>query len=228
MRAVSLAASAVVFVLATSACASESEPPDLWAEYVGSVEVENDPIPSEGSVQDRAAQFAAFGSPDEVAAYLMSAHSCEGATAAECDLDGQYGMVSKTVRESAGDGAEVFVRYNVVEREDGSLEVMPLWVVVESGGDTLLVDSKGETYGGLEDFRNHNGLLDSGDWLLTARDPMDVEGVPELVTVTGHAWPVWIPWLIGGVGTLLALAAGFAVTVRIRRRRPRVRAEGTS
>lgn len=192
----------VAIALLLPACGS-AEPPtedqDLFWEYARSGDVKNDRFPTEESGEDRVANFASRYSRDEMQSILLSAFPCEEPVfGGECDLTGAVG-------EAAGD-EEVYGRSILVKHEDDSLELLTLYV---AGG--VLIDSTGETYGSLDEFRENNDLLDSSDLILAPQDITSTGGSSEVVRVSGAIETNWLPWILGGTGVLLVL--GFGVVV---------------
>lgn len=202
-------------LLLVSGCGSAEpsmSPGDLFMEYARSTDVRNDRFPSFGGSGDRLANFAAHGTPDQIRARLFQAFDCEAAggnfPVSRCDL-------TVPVKKSAESfGGKPHGRSIVVRHDDGSLELVTLYVVVD-GDRAVLVDPEGQTYTDLEDFRANNDLLDSDDTILTLRDVTSVPGEGEIVAVTGHTPPTWQWWLVGGGAVVVA--AGL-VTWLVRRR----------
>lgn len=213
-------------VMAVSGCGS-GEPSvttgELFEEYVGSTDVENDRFPDTGgSGEDRKSNFAAYYSADQLIGTLLRAYECDGreavnpAPAHPCRLTGP---VEEAAADFAGSGTKPLGRSVLVKHGDGSLEMLILYVVRASDGRARLIDGTGRTYTGLEDFRSRNDLLGSDDTMLTLRDITSVPGSGDIVTVTGHTAWTWQWWLIGGLAA--ALTAGAVVIVlrrRVRRR----------
>lgn len=203
MMRISLGLLAAVIALLPACGSTEpaaTEEPNLFGEYARSSNVKNDRFPTDGSARDRMASLASRHSADELLSILMSPFSCEEPVfGGECDLDGAVG-------EAAGD-EKVYGRSILVKHEDGSLELLTLYV---AGG--VLIDSTGETYGSLDEFRENNDLLDSDDLILAARDITSTDGGDgTLVTVSGAVETNWLPWILGGAGVLLVLGCGVVV-----------------
>jgi len=109
----------------------------------------------------------------------------------------------------------------VVEHKDRSLELITLYVVTE---ESALIDSDGKLYkGGLPDFRRHNDLLSSTDWMVAPDGITAVPGSGAIVEVTGHTPKPGTSWpLMGGAagGVVIVVAAG-TLFYLMRRRGPR-------
>lgn len=235
-----VAVAAASLTLTTSACSPEEASPgpdeDLLWEYIESNDVRNDRFPSGSDVgpEDRKATFAAYlGGPQDVLNALLSAFLCEGDEDEEagviypieeesaCDVNG---AVRNAVRDSVGADAEIWGRSVLVKHDDGSLELITLYVARSSddgeGGDdgAVLIDGDGETYtGGLDDFRDNNDLLDASDLILAPRNITNLEG-GRIVTVSGHTAEDRRAGLVAGIAAIVLLAAT-AITLDIRRRR---------
>ncbi|XVQ07366.1 hypothetical protein ACQP1W_32810 [Spirillospora sp. CA-255316] len=130
--------------------------------------------------------------------------------------------------ELAASGRQVYQRCALVKRNDGRLEIIRLYVVPETSRyptspnayyPTSLIDSRGRVYaGGLEDFRQHNELLDHRDYLLVARNVSAVLDNYEIVVVSGHTPPNRMPLIIGSFALVALIAFGVgARLIRARR-----------
>jgi hypothetical protein len=208
LRAAVIIGLVVLAALTVPACgSSESETPsptELFQEYIESTDVKNDPFGNGGSPEDRKANLAAHGSPQQILNGLLAEVPCDTVEEEECP--------------SAGSGTNQ--RHVLVKHEDGSLELMPLYVTRRSGKAAVLTDSKGETYtGGLEDFRQHNDLLSTDDLILTPRAITSTSG-SRLAVVSGHT-DTSRPWLIGGAAAVVAVVAGGLATRYVILRRSR-------
>jgi hypothetical protein len=225
MRGRSLAMiAAAILVTLVPGCGS-GEPPaspgELFGEYARSTDVRNDRFPNGGgSSEDRLANFASMGTPDQVAARLLRAYDCgDGATTTNqgsedwCEVDGR---VSQAAREFAGDAAKLFGRSVLVKHEDGQLELVTFYVVQRADGSARVIDRTGATYTDLEDFRSGNDLLDHGDAMLTLRNITSVPGEGDIVVVSGHTASTWQWWLLGGLAALAVLGAGAVIVRRLR------------
>jgi hypothetical protein len=221
----SLAAAVLVGVASVAGCGSTEpsvSPGELFGEYARATDVRNDRFPSTGgSSEDRLANFASMGTPDQIAGSLLRTYECgEGsssnrAPSNRCQLTGP---VIRAAADFAGAGAEPLGRSLLVKHDDGNLELITVYVVQRPDGEARLIDQNGETYTGLEDFRSGNDLLGHNDIMLTPRNITSVPGEGELVVVSGHTAPVWPWWLAGGLGVL---AVAGAVIVVARRRAAR-------
>jgi hypothetical protein len=147
-------------------------------------------------------------------AALLQTFKCGEAAANRCDLNG---TVIKAAQDFAGSAAEPFGRSILVKHEDGSLELVTLYVVQASGNQARLIDQTGRTYTDLEDFRANNDLLTDDDTMLTLRNITSVPGEGEVVAVTGHTASTWQWWLLGGTAVLALPGIGIVVFVRRRR-----------
>lgn len=216
MRASSVILAAFVAVIAVMASACGSPAPKisaskLFQEYTKSTDVKNDKFKSNGSSADRLANFAAYYSPEQLQAELLSASPCE--TADDCP---QGREVNEAVKDFTGAAAgTVSERSILVKRDGGSLELITLYVASKSDKNAVLIDPNGKSYTGLEDFRQNNDLFSSQDVILTPRDITAVPGKGEVVAVSGHTATNWRPWLIGGIVVVAVLGAGLVVTRRL-------------
>jgi hypothetical protein len=157
-----------------------------------------------------------MGPPEAIIGSLFYPAPCADADLEQCTPSS---AAYAAIEDFAGSDPEFFMRFILVRYEDETLELMPLYVARDSGGDAALIDTEGERYESLDDFRQRNDLLEYGDWIMTANDITDVEGEIDVVTVTGRTTPAWMPWLIGaGAAALLVIA----VAIVVRRRHPRV------
>ena len=135
--------------------------------------------------------------------------------------------VREAARDFAGSSNELFQRSVLVKREDGSLELVTLYVARASDKKTALIDSDGTAYtGGLEDFRQNNDLFSAQDVILAPEGIDSVPGEGKVVAVSAHTPLNWTPWAIGGAAVALLSAAGviasrrFAPQRRLRTRTP--------
>ncbi|GAB2994198.1 hypothetical protein GCM10023080_070750 [Streptomyces pseudoechinosporeus] len=210
LRSAVLTGLVVLAALTVPACGSSEpktpSPGELFGEYIDSTDVKNDPFGNGGTPEDRKANLAAHGTPQQILNGLLSAYPCDTVEDEDCP--------------SAG--SRTYQRHVLVKHEDESLELMPLYVTRRSGKAAVLTDSKGESYtGGLDDFRRHNDLLGTGDLVLTPRAITSTSG-SKLVVVSGHTdTDTWHPWLIGGAVTVVVLATGGLATREVIRHRSR-------
>ncbi|MDG9705741.1 hypothetical protein [Streptomyces sp. DH37] len=203
-----------VLVSACGSAAPETSTSELFGEYVKSTDVRNDVFTGSETSEDRLANIAAHYNPEQLKNALFSSHPCDPGSA--CAPTGAAG---RAVRDFAGADGKVFERRILAKRENGSLELITLYVARKPDGAAALVDSNGESYtGGLEDFRENNDLLGPDDVILTPRDITSVSGEGKLVTVYGHTAANWVPWLAGGAAVALLLGTGL---VLLRRPEPR-------
>lgn len=204
----------LALVLTLTAC-GEAQPTakrgDLLQEYFRSGDVKGDFVM--GSGEDRLANLASMGSPQDFVASLFSAHACDqpisvfGFTT-EC-------QVPAAARTNAG---ELLQRFVLVKHEDGTLELLRLTLARDAGGSLLLYDAQGGRYpDGLQDFRENNNLLDSADQVLTPEPITTTDGQFQLVVVTGKAnGSTWVWWLVGGLGAAVVLGLTTLLLVRAR------------
>jgi hypothetical protein len=205
-------------LLLVSGCGSaepSTSPADLFMEYARSTEVRNDRFPTNGGSEDRLANFASRGTPEQIRNLLFQAFDCEAAggdfPVSRCDA-------SVPVQQAAESfGGTLHGRSVVVKHGDGSLELVTLYVAAD-GDRAQLIDPEGETYTDLEDFRAGNDLLGADDQVLTLKNVTSVPGEGEFVVVTGQIPSTWQWWLLGGAGVILLLAVAGLVTRRARRR----------
>ncbi|TKG72186.1 hypothetical protein [Prauserella endophytica] len=209
-----VAVAAIALVLPACGAAEPGPPPNVFLEYARSGEVKNDRFPTDTSGEDRLANFAAHYTPEQLQTRLLSAFPC--AESEECRPNAR---VKQAWHDFAGQDGELFGRSVVARYEDGSLELVTLYVARKADGATLVIDSKGGTYSGLEDFRDNNDLFGTGDWMLAPRDLTAVPGEGEIVTVTGQLPARWQPWVFGGSGAVVVLAGTAVALRRLRDRR---------
>lgn len=175
--------------LLLSACGSGERPVpddvDLFGEYVRATNVKNDRIPTASTSADRLANIAAHYTPEVLKSQLFSAFPCTENSAARdglfdtsCDLNDE---VLAAVQSAGGDLNEIHGRVVIVKHEDGSFELLTLFVA-----NGKLIDSTGQTYTGLDDFRENNELLDADDLIMAPRNITAVPGEGELVTDWGR------------------------------------------
>jgi hypothetical protein len=212
---------AAALAVVVSGCGSD-EPSvtanELFGEYVRSTDVKNDRLPSTGgSSEDRMANFAAYYTVEQLRAVLLQTFEC-GLSDARNPEPSNRCELNRAVAKAASDfaGAEVtpLGRSVLVKHDDGSLELVTLYVVQRSGGEARLIDRTGRTYTDLEDFRANNDLLTDDDTMMTLRNITSVPGEGEVVAVTGHTPSTWQWWLLGGVAGLGLLGVGIALVVR--------------
>jgi hypothetical protein len=217
----------VLFGFIAAGCGSADEdPPDLFAEYAESADVVNDPFPTDSCCQDRQAQLAAIGGPETILSTLLSHHRCGREEPPFCDLKPSQRQAAS---DFAGDDAAIYVRGILVKDDDGTLEVMTLYVAENDEGDRVLIDWLGQTYdGGLSDFQANNGYLNDDDWILTVEEPTEWSDDSQIITVPGKTTATWIRWAIGIGIAAAAAAVAVAVVVRIRHVRSVRRAEASS
>ncbi|SFB42806.1 hypothetical protein SAMN05216266_11123 [Amycolatopsis marina] len=204
----------LALALTLTAC-GEAQPTaerdDLLQEYFRSGDVKGDFVT--GSGEDRLANLASMGPPQDFVASLFSAHACDkpilvfGFTT-EC-------QVPAAARANAD---ELLQRFVLVKHEDGTLELLRLTLSRDPGGSPLLYDAQGGTYpDGLQDFRENNDLLDSADQVLTPEPITVTDGRFRLVVVTGQAnGSTWVWWLVGGLGAVVVVGLATLLLVRAR------------
>ena len=200
---------AVVAALSLSGCGPSEEPPedvDLFREYSRSTDVLNDPYPSVGvSSEDRLANFASMGPPEAVQSSLLSATEC----AADCPV----GAVPRAAAEEFG--GTLFRRLVLVKHSNGDLELVALYVAQKSKNDAILIDTNGQTYRDLPDFRENNDVLTAEDLVLAPENITSVPGEGKIVTVYGHTETNWLPWLLGAGGALVLLVVALVIRRRV-------------
>ncbi|RRS01759.1 hypothetical protein [Glycomyces terrestris] len=204
-----LSAAAAAALLLTAACGAEESPPNIAGEYVESNDVKNDVYPTASTAEDRMANLASMGPPEQIIGSLFFPAPCAETDIEECSPGTD---AYEAIEDFAGSDPEFFMRFLLVRYEDTSLELMPVYVARDGDGETALIDIEGGRYEDLDDFRQSNDLFGSGDWIMTAKDITDVEADIDVVTVTGRTAPAWMPWLVGaGAAAVLALAAAILV-----------------
>ena len=151
-----LAAVIVSIALTTSACGSPDPAPNLFGDYLRSTTVVNDRFAGTGgSSEDRMANFAAYYTPAQLQARLLSAFPCDTSAPDDSGRGGDFfdthcdltGTVLDGVRRVGGSNDKVAGRVVLVKREEGSLELLTLLVAAGR-----LIDADGKTYDGLNDF----------------------------------------------------------------------------
>jgi hypothetical protein len=213
-----LAAAVAAMVSGCGSGEPSVSPNELFGEYVRSTDVKNDRLPSTGgSSEDRMANFAAYYSVEQLRAVLLQTFEC-GSSEARNPAPSNRCELNAAVRKAAVDfaGAEVtpLGRSILVKHEDGSLELITLYVAQRSGDEARLIDRTGRTYTDLEDFRANNDVLTDDDTMMTLRDITSVPGEGEVVAVTGHTASTWQWWLLGGIGGFAVPGIGIAAVVR--------------
>ncbi|NGO10069.1 hypothetical protein G5C60_21360 [Streptomyces sp. HC44] len=224
------AALAVLITVLLASCGSsapKTSAAKLFQEYTKSTEVKNDKFPSDGgSSADRLSNFAAYYTPEQLQYALLAATACVSDTDADTDADtgsivdpeadcSPDASVREAARDFAGASGELFQRSVLVKHEDGSLELVTLYVARASDRSTALIDPGGAAYtGGLEDFRRHNDLFSPKDLILTPEGIDSVPGEGKVVAVSGHTPLNWTPWAIGGAAVVVLSAAGFIAARR--------------
>lgn len=219
---VAVAALTVLAASATAGCGSSGGKPDLMKEYLEASEVGNDTFRGEGenSEEVKAALAVAAESEDVsttevVRAVILWAYSCDtyynGPRYPSCSPGGE---ADEAIADAAGSDGTTHARSLLVKRDNGSLELVTVYVVRGDTKDAVLIDTTGRTYtGGLADFRANNELLDADDWMLA---PADITEIPEpdeiplelkTVTVPGHTPGTW-GWWAAGAGIVLLLLLG--------------------
>lgn len=206
---------AVLALALTLAACGEVQPTakrgDLLQEYFRSGDVEGDIVT--GSGEDRIANLASMGAPQDFVASLFSAHPCDQPIAV-------FGFTTEcqAPAEARADGGETLQRFVLVKHEDASLELLRLTLARGAGGSPVLYDAEGGRYpGGLQDFRENNDLLDNADQVLAPEPITATDGRFRLVVVTGQAGgSPWVWWLVGGLGAVVVV--GLA-TLLLRARR---------
>ncbi|SMD05135.1 hypothetical protein [Kibdelosporangium aridum] len=213
-----------VVALVASACGSEPSvsADDLFGEYLQSTSVKNDRFPTRGSsAEARRIALASRYTVDELQGELLRTFECDEVLDSwplnKCELNN---AVTAAARDFGGVYTLLLGRSVLVKYENGSLELMTLYVMQAPGTRVGIVDRTGRTYSDLEDFRATNELLTSDDTMLTLRDITSVPGKGEIVAVTGHTSPTWPWWLLGGIVVLAVVGAGFVVVQRRSTKRP--------
>lgn len=197
---------------------------DLMYRYFRSTHVKND-LDAGATGADRLAEFAAEGGPKAVVARMFSVYECIEPD--DLDRDRTYagvcpnGGAKRRAERFAGSDGTVYTRRILIRHHDDTLELGTVYVPKRRDGGTELVDENGSEYHSLDDFRQHNELLDGDDWIVTLQQITSVPGRGDIVAVTGHTVPDRRPWLYAGLGLALLVLAGIALLVvrTVRRRR---------
>ncbi|GIJ44327.1 hypothetical protein Val02_12130 [Virgisporangium aliadipatigenens] len=200
-------------VLMTATGCAPTEPSlsegEMWQAYIRSSDVKNDRLPTPGrAAEDRMAHLASLGTPAQILGGLLRTFECERVET--CEL-------TAPVRRAAGGEAPLGRSVLVKHGDDGSLELATLFVTRGDDGNRL-IDANGDTYTGLQDFREHNDLFTAEDTLLTLRDITSVPGSGGTVVVTGHTPSRTWWWIGGGAALVLVLFIAAAMVQPIRSR----------
>lgn len=213
-----------IAALVLTACGSSSPPTQtpsqLFSAYTKSTTVKNDQYRGSTSA-DRLAEFAAEGTPQDVASEMFSARSCGTAQDLGCPPDSS---ATATAARLSGTNGPLQVRTILIQHQDGGLELMPLYLVTDTQGATELIDSTGQAYrGGMTDFQQHNTLLTDEDVLLAPDNITATSGTFSLVVLAGHtADGATSPWVIIVIAILIALVGSALVVTLVRLRGRRV------
>ncbi|ROT32794.1 hypothetical protein [Micromonospora sp. HM5-17] len=213
---VTVVGASVALLVSGCGAGEPAEKPNLLLEYARAATVTNDKHPqfrTASTPEDRLANVAAHYSPEQIQYDLLAATRCD-----EEDGCRPPGAVHRAADDFAGPDGTLYQRSILVKREDGSLEVLDVYVARKPDDGALLIDNTGDTYEDLEDFREHNDLLGSDDWIYAPVNITSVPGDGEVVTVSGHTPFRWQPWAVGGI-VLTGILAGVLVLHRRRANR---------
>lgn len=111
-----------------------------------------------------------------------------------------------------GSAGRVYAQKVLVTRANGRFEWITLFIVGKKDGGLAIVDSNGEDYRDLDDFRANNDLLSEDDKITLPRDfpSADTSRNVELMRVSGHTGRTpWTWWLTGGIALVLVSGAAF-------------------
>lgn len=152
-------------------------------------------------------------SSDQLAGFLFRARSCGTRPRVTYSFPSAISVAAPADGHHECPGG-VQIRGMLVRRDDGGLELMPLYVA-----GSLVVAVTGRTYeGGLEEFVRHNDLLARDDQVLVVAEPTVTTGDGRLVVVSGSTAPP-VAMIILPVLVVVTILAGGAVLVVRRRRR---------
>jgi hypothetical protein len=117
---------------------------------------------------------------------------------------------SASRQSSGGSPGSVYAQKVLVNHGDKRFEWITLFIVRKKEGGLAIVDSDGQDYEDLDDFRANNDLLSEKDRITLPRDfpSVDRSGKLELMTVSGHTSSSWAWWLIGGTALVLISGTG--------------------
>ena len=155
-----------------------------------------------------------------VAALVLLLGACGTPTPAAMTKDEVTALVKQ---ESGGKSGAVWSQPIKVQRENGDVENIVVYVVTKPDKSRVLIDPAGQVYQPtLADFRENNRLLSGGDTITLPSDfPDTVPGQAPagMVTISGRADESSpLAWVLGGVALLAA--AGTAAFLWRRKRRP--------
>lgn len=206
---------AVLALALTLTACGEAKPTaergELLQEYFRSGDVKGDFVT--GSGEDRLANLASMGSPQNFVSSLFAAHSCGQPISVF-----RFSTECQVPEAARAAGAELFQRFLLVKHDDGGLELLRLTLAGDPGGSPALFDSQGERYpGGLQDFRENNDLLESTDQVLAPKPLTATDGQFQLVVVTGQAGATAWGWWLVGVGAVVVLGLATILLLRSRR-----------
>jgi hypothetical protein len=111
-----------------------------------------------------------------------------------------------------GSAGQVYAQKVLVTRVNGRFEWITLFIVGKKEGGLAIVDSNGEDYRDLDDFRANNDLLSEDDKITLPRDfpSTDTSRDVKLMTVSGHTGGTpWAWWLTGGIAVVLISGGAF-------------------
>jgi hypothetical protein len=209
-------------MLATG-CGAQEAPdpaPNLFGEYTKSLTVRADRFRSTGgSSEDRLANFAAHYSVEQLQARVLLAFPCSAD--GQDSLSGAFfdtsctlsAPVTETIKQLGSSVDKTSGRVVIVKHDDDSLELVTLFVAAGHA-----IDSTGQTYTGLDDFRANNTLLTSSDIMLAPANLTKVPGEGDIVTVYAHTKPTWPLYALSAAAAALVLAVLATALVRRRRR----------
>ncbi|MFJ5987863.1 hypothetical protein [Lentzea sp. NPDC092896] len=127
-----------------------------------------------------------------------------------CEVSPEARRTARGIADGVLWGRVVFV-----QKEDGAYDLTRLFVV-RTPRTAVLVDQTGQTYTGLEDFRDRSTVLGDDETLLVAGNIMTANDSGEIVAVARHRTIAWYWWLLGGLGVLVAglVAVMYVISTR--------------
>jgi hypothetical protein len=190
--------------------------PDLFGEYLMTVNVKNDPLAavsvdirdgvlaSEGVDAMETRDFVMSPIPCDPYPKFRDAFKCRPTDAMLAEAESNYTML--------------WSRYILAKHPDDSFEFIKVYVVDDHPATAKVMDETGSSYSGdLSDFVQNNKILSSGDVILAPERPADPDS--RLVTVYGATTVEWFPTILCGLAIVLPIGGLIAfLNYRFRRK----------